>query len=419
MSALFSLDRAAASALIRSRPAPPAFGVEFVSALLDRDEDDAARVLDGWVREGIAVENEPGLYAISASAAAVKVHADRRTAEELDWRLLALMAVLADLDRDPDTPRFSAEYEIPVSSPFASPRDAMEWFESNRPPLLHLVNALFDSARYRPCAMLAEALLGLCGHGGYPQDQVQIATTALQALARSRFNGGLDAHRSDGGVRARDQAVATINLVLASAWCTLGEVPTALRAIDLADEHARALGTDRLLAEVHRCRANAYLAAGNLETAKSEALVSLDLADDMQDGLALYRGHWSLGNILAALGHHHEACDELDKAADGASNLGHAIPYARALTALGASMTAAGEPEDAISVLTTAEMALTRADAGSPAYLADVDLNMGRAWRAAGDPAGTEKHFRQAIERYRLARRYRLADDAEAERAQR
>jgi tetratricopeptide (TPR) repeat protein len=416
---LSSLDRAAAHALIHSSPALPAFGVELVSALLDRDEDDAALVLGRWVREGIAIENEPGRYAIRESAA--NVSAERRTAAEVELRLLVLMAVLADLARDPDTPRFSAEYEIPVSSPFASPGEAMLWFESNRPALRDLVDVLFDTSRYRPCAMLAEALLGLCGHGGYLQDQVDIANKALQALGRSRFSGGFHADGADGAARARDrdQAVATINLVLASAWCTWGGVPTALQAIDHAEEHVRKLGGGRLRADVHRCRANVHLAAGNLETAESEALVSLGLADDTQDGMALYLGQWSLGRIRAAQGRHHEARDELDKAADGASKLGHAIPYARVLTDVSASMIASGEPEDAIRVLTTAERALTQADAGSPAYLADVDRNMARAWRAAGDPTRAETYFHQAIGRYRLARRYRLAEDVEAEWAQR
>ena len=253
------------------------------------------------------------------------------------------------------------------------------------------------------------------------EDQLQIARTALQALSRDRFGPGLVADRGIAAARGRayDMAVATFNLMLASAWCDLHSHNTAHKAIDLAIDHADKADSERLTAAAHRCRATTHLAEGKLRDAEGAALLALELDEASGNALRLYQSQWIFANILTALERYTEARAEFDKAAEGASNLGHEVAYARVLTDHGAALTASGESMNAMALLTTALMALTRQEAGSGAWLGDLYRNMARAWRVAGDLTKADECFRQAIERYRLARRDYAADEVEREWRQR
>jgi tetratricopeptide (TPR) repeat protein len=418
VSDLSLLTRSVTYVLTSTSPVLSGFDLGLVSALLDGDDAGATTVLDEMVKSGLAVQSDHGGYTIAGSTAAGLVRDEPpAAAEDTGRRLLVLLAVQADLTLDPFAPRLSTAYEIPVASPFATPADAMVWFEPNHTRLMELLDELFARRSYKLCVTLAEALLGLAGRGGYLQDQVQIATTALEALGCDRFGPGLFEDRGSGVARGRDydMAVAAFNLMLASAWCNLHGYSSALQAIDLAVDHARKADSERLVAAAHRCRAITHLAEGKLSDAESEVLLALELDEASDDGLRLYLCQWIFANILAALGRHIEARAEFDRAADRASDLGHAVAYARVLTDHGAALTAAGESMNAIAVLTTALMALKREETGSDAWLGDTYRNLALAWRAAGDLTRADECFHQAIERYRLARRQHAADEVERE----
>lgn len=359
--------RTVGHALTSAPPFPPVVGIGLLSTLLDGDQPAATSAFDELVGSSFLVRDEdaPGHFRISKSAAAAFEGEEPSAAtRELSVRFLVLMAVLANDARD----RFATRI-IPVdvhgAVPFATPGEAMLWFEHNRTALIELVENLFARREYRRCFILAEAVFGLAGHSGHQQNQLFLAQTMLESLSKEHFGIGRLENRGDADERDRlyNLATARVNLMLASV---------------LSNRHGR-----------------------------RDALKAIDER-------GIYFGRRRYANVLTALGRFDEAQDQFDGAAEAASNLGHAIAYARVLTETGPCLTAAGKPAEAMAVLSTAQSTLDLEDAGCDAYLADIDRNKAFALHALNRPEGANICFQRAVERYEMGGRVRTADELKA-----
>ena len=341
-------EQARAYRLLGTHPGPH-FDIEAAAALLDRDHEHAADLVEGLVDVSLLGERQPERYRFHDL---VRLHA-RTKAEEVDpdgereaafarladWYLRT--AVAADLRLLPGRVRLGSHYrtgrrdDVLARSPFAQDSQALEWLDLERPNLTAVARQATAQGAHTLSWEICEAMWSLFLHRRHYQEWINVHRIGLEAAeaddhlaARARMLEGLAmAYRYLRDHSAARRHYEDALLLEQSAGHRVGEA-TALEGLGLAEQAAGEYGR-----------------AVDLFTKARQ--VHADLGRPR--GVALMRRH--LGQTLSLLGRHAEANDHLRHALRYFTEAGESYHRVRTLGILGQAHLRADDSEAAAEVL--------------------------------------------------------------------
>ena len=367
------------------------FGPELASAISGTDTARALQMLD-TLAEGSLLEETT--YQRFRFHDLVKLHASEQAQTALEderksaltrvitWYLVK--AIAADLVIHPRRWRLNPMYDQARARPpaYESPREALQWLESEQSALLAAIRAAHDEGLHELAWQLCEAMWGFFSNRNYFQPWLvshQLGIKAAQA----------DGNR---------QAEARIRTQLGLAYLHLG------RNDEAREQYAAALALDR--ADGHQIG----------EATALEHLGLTDLAEGLYDSavasftqaLAIFRRIHALrgaammichiGEAHREAGRYREATGELTEACRMFAALPDPYNEARALTELGLTCLSAGQPQDALQALGQALDAMTSLD--SPYEQARIRVALARAARELRRYHEARSHLEQALAVY-------------------
>jgi tetratricopeptide (TPR) repeat protein len=390
---------------LTGRPDEPAdIDLARVAAQLDGDEDAARHVFAELMHSGAVIE-QGGRHKIVDAIAANAINT---------W--LIERAVLACRKIAPFDRHLSPTFDIPGSSLFESPAEAMNWFDSNHDVLLALLPDLIKREQFELCVTLAEAVVGLARYNGRHHDQESAAQYGLLAVNRLHWNAATTTAEDEQREQRHHLRMGVFGAWLGFARTSLGDVDNALKALANAEDHARRAHDEQAAATVLSVRAISYRTAGNAAAAEQEIrdALAIDLLFADPRRIAIRRRH--LGNILSDQKRHDEAFGELHQAAVLFTGLGDPVGHACVLIDTATAMLAAGRPDESFAPLVNALDGLK--DSAAPRYIARAYTQLARSSRATGTSAAANEYYADAATNYRLAHAHDTANAIEAEHVQ-